>query len=478
MAPERSEDRSADRDEDEAERPLGRWRRALLMIPLAILAGVGIAWWAGRVTGAASTAKADSSGANHDRDPAATRVRVAHPRRGGIARSTSQPGVIHPFESADLYAKASGFLRGQVVDIGDPVERGQVLAEVFDPERQQAVEEAAAAVAQAEARVDQAEAEVLAAEAEVLAAEAEVDQREAAVGQDTATRRRAEKEYLRYQELSANRVVDERVVDEKQADFESARAGERVALAAVRNSEGRLAKATAQVATAQAGVKTAEADVLAARAQQSRAEILAGYTDLTSPYDGVVTARNYHRGDFIRAATSGEGPPVLSVARTDLMRVVIYVPDTDVPDLDRDDPAVVRVDALHGEEFRGTVSRYSGVEMSASRSMRAEVDLPNPSGRLKAGMYGMTTILLEPPDSNVLVVPSSALAESSEHGEGAVFVVEEGKAHRRPIRVGKDDGRIVEVLSGLEADDAVVISYSGSIEDGVPVEATSVDQGS
>ena len=453
---------------EETEHPSGSWRPALLTALIALAIGVGFAWWLLRDQGQGAGSSSESSDSSRKR--ASTPVQVVHPHRGGISRTTSQPGIVHAFESADLHAKASGYLRAQIVDIGDTVTRGQVLAEVFDPERQQAVEEAAAAVEQAKAQIDQAEAAVVAAEAEVRAAEAVVQEKKAEVDQNIATRKRTEKEYLRYQELADREVVDARVVDEKQEAFESARAGEAVALAAVASAEGRLAKAEAGIVTAKADVKAARANLLAAEARLSRAEILAGYTDLTSPYNGVVTSRNYHRGDFIREATGGDSPAVLSVARTDLMRVVIYVPDRDVPYLDRGDRAVVRVDALGGEEFEGTVSRYSDMEMAANRSMRAEVDLPNPSGRLKDGMYGMTSILLEAPDEEILTVPSSALVSTSDSGGGAVYVVIGGKASRRDVRLGKDDGLRAEILSGLSTNDMVVYSYSGSIEDGVSVE--------
>ena len=445
----------------------GWWWMPLVGV-VALVLGVGLAWW---LLSGDDQSRADQSGGS-DSSPklASTPVKVVHPNRGGLTRTTSQPGVIHAFESADLYAKASGFLRAQVVDIGDPVTRGQVLAEVFDPERQQAVEQAAAAVEQAKAQIDQSEAAILAAKSEVKAARAVVQEKAADVGQYTAARDRAEKEYIRYQELLDRRTVDARVTDEKQEAFRAAQAAVAVAEAAVAGAEGQVIKAEAGVVTAEADLKAARANLLVTQAQRKRAEILAGYTDITSPYDGVVTARNYHRGDFIRDATDRDSPPVLSVAKTDLVRVVIYVPDRDVPYLDRGDRAVVRVDALGGEEFEGTVSRYSDMEMAANRSMRAEVDLPNPSGRLKDGMYGMTSILLNPPDQEILTVPSSALISAGGRGQGAVYVVDGGKASRRDVRVGKDDGLRVEILDGLSTDDSVVYSYSGSIEDGVSVQ--------
>ncbi len=151
------------------------------------------------------------------------------------------------------------------------------------------------------------------------------------------------------------------------------------------------------------------------------------------------------------------------------MRVVVYVPDRDTPLLDRGDEAVVRIDALGGEEFKGKVARFSEQELPTNRTMRTEIDLPNPSGRLRQGMYGAVSILLEPP-SNDLTIPSKALHQQ-EAGAGSLYVVEDDRARKRPVRIGRDDGIRVEVLSGLSRDDRVIISYTGSIEDGEPVRA-------
>jgi hypothetical protein len=107
--------------------------------------------------------------------------------------------------------------------------------------------------------------------------------------------------------------------------------------------------------------------------------------------------------------------------------------------------------------------------------MRAEVDLPNPSGRLREGMYGGATILLEPPSDN-LSVPSSALHKDSESGEGSVYVVRGGQARLHKVRVAQDNGIVAEIVSGLRVEDLVVASYSGSMEDGEPVEAEPIEQ--
>lgn len=451
-----------------------------MVLGLAIAVGAGLAY-AWKAYGSqrshqesddegSNSPSGDGSGDGNEEDRARLKVKVVHPRRGGLARTTTQPGVLHAFQYADLYAKESGYLTAQAVDIGDTVTRGQLLAEIYDPEVQHRAEEAAAAVEKAKAEIELAAAKITAAEADVAAAEAVISQRQAQVGKFTAARTFREKEFIRYVELARKRAIDQRIADEKQAEYESALSAETEAEAAVKTAQADLQRALAEVVREKAELSAARANLRVREAAQKAAQIMAEYLQLTSPYDGVVTNRNYHRGAFIRAAEQGNQPPVLSVARTDLMRVVVYVRDIDVPLLDRGDEAVVRIDALRGEEFRGEVARFSEYEDPANRTMRAEIDLPNPTGRLREGMYGAVTILLQPPTDH-LTIPSGALHERTEQGEGTVFVVHGHTANETSVRVSRDDGIRAEVIEGLDEDDSVVVSYSGSLEDGEPVDA-------
>jgi HlyD family secretion protein len=155
----------------------------------------------------------------------------------------------------------------------------------------------------------------------------------------------------------------------------------------------------------------------------------------------------------------------------DKVRVVTYVPDRDVPYTDVGDEAEIRLDALPGEVFKGKVSRFSETEDPQSRTMRTEIDLPNPDGRLREGMYGIATIILQDNSSN-LTVPAAAVTGRSESGSKAsVYIVRDGKAHKTPVTIGADDGIRVEVLTGLKVD-AAVIRDSGMASDGMAVVVT------
>ena len=159
--------------------------------------------------------------------------------------------------------------------------------------------------------------------------------------------------------------------------------------------------------------------------------MIAAYTEIHSPYDGVITARNYFRGDFIQsAADQGQTLPILAVARTDKLRVVVMVPDRDVPFVDRGDPAYVHVDALPGREFEAVVSRYSESEDPGDRTMHTEVDLDNSDAKLQVGMYGGVRLVLQQPESEALTLPASSLIERDGKGNGAVYVVRDGKINQ------------------------------------------------
>ena len=238
--------------------------------------------------------------------------------------------------------------------------------------------------------------------------------------------------------------------------------------------------ATAQVAAAAAKVQQAEADVLEADAQVKvadadleKARVMVRYATVVSPFDGVITHRSLFPGDYVRAATDGSRDPLLTVERTDRMRVVVQVPDRDVPYTDPGDPAEVEIDALPGEKLPAKVSRIARSEDEHARVMRVEIDVPNPTGRVCQGMYGRVRILLQ--KSDLLSVPSPCVIDRTE-GKGFVYVVRDGAARRVPVRIGGDNGRKVGIVAGLKADDQVVFRPGSDLTDGAAVTATERDR--
>jgi RND family efflux transporter MFP subunit len=389
----------------------------------------------------------------------APRVEVVHPKKGGMQRTSTQVGSVHPDEWADLFAKISGFLKEQSVDIGSKVKQGQALAIIDDPEVVKERDRAAAALEQARIAVKVAETRITVQEKNREAAAANVKQAQAEVARYVSTRKFREKVLARYRGLYERNAVDLAIVQEEEEHLESAIANEGAAQAAVLTAQAKLLAAEASVEQAKADVAAAKANVDVDAAILAKAQVLVDYTKLSAPYDGVITLRTFHVGAFIQSAAEGETRPLLTVAKTDKVRVVTYIPDRDVPYVDIGDEAEIRLDALPGEVFKGKVSRFSETEDPQSRTMRTEIDLPNPDGRLREGMYGVATVILEKNLKN-LTVPASAIVDRSDgdSSKAFVYVVRDGKAHKVPVTIGAEDGIRVEIVDGLTEEDRVVVN--------------------
>lgn len=396
------------------------------------------------------------------------RVETVHPTKGGLGRRTSQPGSAHSFESADLFPKVSGYLLTQHVDIGSRVKRGDLLAELDVPELSKDVEAATATWQQTLAEVTLAEARVESATADHKAAEAKIAQAESEVERCEAELKLNQKQFERIKSLNGLKGIEDRIVDEKQFQVQAAESAVRAARSAVLAAQQQAAAAMSKIALAKADLQVSQAKARVAESQLDRTKVIQSYTKIVSPYDGVVTARNYHRGAFVRSPDQGGQTPLLSVDRIDMMRVVVRVPERDVPFLEPGDRSTIRFDALPQRQFSGVIARIAHAETSDTRTMLAEIDLPNPDHAIRDHMYGRVEIELDSADAGV-TVPSTCLVGDVANGQGRLFVVEEGHAHLKEVQVGKDSGIQVEVVSGLTEADAVVVRPAGGLAEGAEV---------
>jgi RND family efflux transporter MFP subunit len=449
------------------------WGRFILIaLLLGFVGGSGFYWfvWA-QEHGKKAENRESSIPAGSKERGAELKVKVVQPRRGGMQRITDQPGTIRAFDFAPLYAKVSGFVLKLHVDRGSRVHEGEVLLEIYDPEKHVAVLQAQAELDKATAAKKQAEARVKVAEANVVAAVANEVVAHAKRDEMVAQRDYRKKQYERISALAQRDAIEQRLVDEQYDQWHAAEASVLSAEAGIKSAAAETAEAKAEVEKAQADVKAMTAEIEVRKANIDMAKVFVEYTKIISPYDGVVTSRGQavHRGAFVRSAAEGAGEPLLTVARTDKMRTIVLVPDPDVPYCKVGDPATIRIDALAGQEFHATVSRTAESEDLADRNMRVEIDLDNPEGVLKDGQYGRAVILLEKAVKN-LTIPSQCLLERNGRGEGAVQVVRNGEVHRVNVHVGMDNGLRVEVPTGLSEGDQVILQPDASMADGTKVQ--------
>jgi RND family efflux transporter MFP subunit len=459
--------------------PTHRRSRWFLVVAVITGAGAGTGYFCFR--GRAAAEISQPAQATSAKAESAVPVKVVTPRPGGIDRLCRQPGSVEPFEAADLYSKVSGYLAEQSVDIGYPVRAGQILARISVPEYEKQVQEDTANVARVEARVEQMRAAITTAEADLGATAAEISLAIAEEKSKASFRAYREKQRDRIKDLVSTNSIEAKLADENEDQYQAAVASDLAAAQSIVAARQKEAAARARVAQARADLRYAEAEVATAKSRLEKSKVMLDYTIIRSPYTGVVTQRNFNPGDFIRSADAGyakgERVPVLSVERTDLMRVVVQVPERDVPFVDCGDPAEVEVDALPGVVFktRGSdkvvVSRLAASEDPQTRMMRTEVHVKNPDGKLRRGMFGRVTLILQVGAPGEFRIPSAALCGKADGGNAVVRVARAGKCAVVPVRIGSDSGSEVEVRSGLTADDRVIVQASAPISEGTAVAA-------
>ncbi len=448
--------------------PWGLWTGIVVVVIIAAIAGLIMVF----VGPSAPVAQAED-GPHSIQEPAdetaAIAVTVVNPRKGAMERLTTQPGSVQAFQSVQLFAKVPGFLKSQTVDIGDRVKKNQVLAVVDVPELEKQVQRDKAAVDQAASKVRQAEARVNVAEAELEAAKAALEQAKASA--------RSAKAWVRYrairlktmQDLALSKSIEEKLVDEAKEHYEASIETEQAAIAAISTTRAKMTACQARIKQAEADVSAAQAEVHVNQAELERNQVQVDFATIRAPFDGVISYRSMDPGGFVRAANDAGTIPLLTVQRTDLMRVVVMVPDRDVAYADVGDPATLELDALPGIKLPAKISRIAESQDPQTRLMRVELDLKNPTGKFHNGMYCHATILLDKA-TDKLSIPASCLASKSESGnKGAVYVVRDGHAHRVSIRLGEDNGLRAEILDGLRTSDLVVVQPGEALTDGAPV---------
>ena len=417
---------------------------------------------------------------NEDDDPSPQPetpvVKVLLPRSGAMDRITEQVGTVQAFESVYLHAKVSGYLKTQTVDIGDRVKRGKVLAVVDVPELEKQVERNAALVELAKARVAQMKAKVSIAKADVEAAKAQITYAEANAKSATAWVTYRRMQFQRMKELAATKSIDLRLEDEYKEHLESAKESENAKQSAIITAKAQALSAEAKIALAEADVGEAQAQVKVAQAEQEKTQVQLAYATIYAPFDGIITNRTLFPGDFVRSAGEGAAQlALLTIQRTDRMRVIVHIPDREVRYADPGDPVVFELDAFPGEKFQGKISRIAASEDARTRMMPAEIDLENKDGRIRQGMYGRATIYLEKAIKS-LSIPSACLVGKAEGSRGVVYVVRDGKSWRTPITIGLENRPRIEVLDGLKIDDQVIYHPPTALTDGAEVEATVTDE--
>ena len=216
-------------------------------------------------------------------------------------------------------------------------------------------------------------------------------------------------------------------------------------------------------------VDTARAKYLVAKAGLERSETLLGFCKIVAPFSGAITGRNVDPGAFIPAATSGntgQASPLLTIMDFSTVRVQVSVPEPEVPLIRKQLPVRITVDELAGQSYSGTITRFAQA-LDESKTMLVEIDLPNPKAQLLPGMYATARLAVET-KPNALLLPIEAVA--MEKTGNSVFIVEQDKTKKIPVKIGFNDGINVEITNGIEEGQSVILIGKQTLASGQPVQ--------
>src|SRR5262249_23497787 len=261
--------------------------------------------------------------------------------------------------------------------------------------------------------------------------EAKVQATEAMRLRAEAHQQRAQSQYERLKTAGSKGVLGQEDVEEARLGAEATKAGVAEGKAQVRSSGADGDASRAKWDKARTDVAVAEARLEVARKNYDLAKTLLDYSKIPAPFDGVVTQRNVDTGHFVQPATGSRGEALFTVMRTDVMRVRVEVPEADADWVAKGTSARLRIPALKSYEYSGPVTRTSWALDRTARTLLAEIDVKDPGGQLRPGMYAYATLTAERP--NVLTLPVSAVVTEGDVTQGYrtfCYVVENGKEWR------------------------------------------------
>jgi multidrug resistance efflux pump len=342
-------------------------------VVLVALGGIGVYAYT-RASGKVSTGARDDRPAGDGK----TVVRTVHPRLDPKFRiSNQQIAAVEPFYQAGLRARAAGAIRTVSKDIGESVRMGELLVEIDAPDLEQDLAQKEAVIVQRRQELRVSRALWRHAEAAIETAKVAIAQRTAEAKQAQATRDFKHKYLVRLQGLLKENAIRQETVAESELDYLGAESALEAAQVGIQKARADQVEKSASLEAAAADVELKAALIAVAEKDRDRAAAALGFARLTAPFDGVIVRRNVDPGMFVQNASTGASEPLITIARLDLVTVVMKLPDVAAPYVSRDTDVEVSFDDLPGLTVRGKVTRYSPAIDGSDRTMRVEVDVFN-----------------------------------------------------------------------------------------------------
>lgn len=383
-------------------------------------------------------------------------VRVVSVESTEVQKTTSQPASIHADAVAHIRAKVSGYVQTLGVDMGDYVTAGQTLLTLSVPELEKQRDVLHARLMRSEAQEAKAQAGIELAAANVNSAKAKKRQAAAQVASFQAMLAAAEAEQNRTEDLVQRQSLQQRMLDEAIMKRDSAKAQLDASESAIVSADSEIVVAEAMLAAAGAEMVAAQADTRVAQKEIEELVVAINYATLKAPFDGVVTERQVDLGDLVEATSqSSSSPSLFVIQKIDVLRVRIPVPEVDAAMVDVGDLVTLTFPSFTGESVTAAITRVAGSLDPGTRTMMVEAVIENPEKKFLPGMFGQATIALSSPVATNML-PARAIRFDAQGGAFIYVVENDDTVDVVSIQTGYDDGRSIEVVSGVDTGARVV----------------------
>lgn len=398
-----------------------RRQRRLLSLSISLFALVVFGFW--RQVNSYVTREAVEAPFASNAAPAVAILTVRPPTGD---REFVLPASVEPKTETAIYSRATGYLKRRLVDVGDHVKAGQLLAEVETPELDRQIQEIESQLQEMRANVTQSHAAIQQKQAQLDLAQATND---------------------RISHLATEGIVARQAADEQRYT---------------------LLSRDADLAAAQAGARQTESRLLSVEARLNELRELKSFQQVRAPFEGVITVRKADVGSLLIPGTGTGTQELFHLVKAGQTRIVAQIPQEEARFLNPGAPCEIELGDPERTILPARIARSSRELDSVSRTLFVELALAAASDKVVPGMYVQARFRVPAAAGSGMLVPASAVIMRSGRAEAAVLDAAD-RVHFRKVMIGRDDGVNVDIVQGLVAGDRIVTTLSDAIQDDHPV---------
>jgi RND family efflux transporter MFP subunit len=356
----------------------------------------------------------------------------------------SLPADIQAMQSSRIFARVNGYLKTRKVDIGAPVTKGEIIAEIDTPELDQQL-------AEAEAQLVQAQANVQNAEAMYRKSLTDMESVKSSIVRNEATVRFAQATYQRWQVLQQEGAVSKQDRDSQLTSWQTGNAD-------LSSSISAKASADAQIAAYKAAIAVAKANEKSIKERVRELQVTQQFKNVAAPFDGTITNRLVDPGQLISSGGGQGSTELFDIVDQRRLRIYVQVPERDIAALKEGMPVDISVETFPHKVFIGTMTNIAGALDPATRTMQVEVQMDNSSKQLHAGMFASAKLTMPNDDRSAIVPASSIVIRDAD--TCVQLLGRDGKLHWQHVTVSKELGKTTVLASGVKKGDYIVASPS------------------